>query len=401
MGSRKSPSRKGLAMALGVLSTFWLSTVPFILTPAMNRLGEYYSAVPYSRVLILSTVVALMVVPFSLLSGAVVGRKVGYRPMLLASIVLMLVGGMAPYLFPDRFWPVMACRVVCGVGVGLSYPLCNALVARLYDGETQGRMMGAAMMSMNLSGMLYQSVSGAACAADVRNVWLVHGVLLVPLVLVFFFLPEPEREGTAEPGALERPADSFFSMRVVVISFACCLLYILVNTVILNVSAVLAVRNLGDSAAAGMVSSTYAVGGLLSSLLYNRMYRGMGRWMVPFSLAMLCLGTACCGFGGSLALMVASEMCIGFATYLLWPGCCSDFAAMVSPDRLPLANGVISALWNLGVFLSAPYMGVVSGLTGDASPVTAVRVTLWLMLALSAVWTVARLRRPAKYERAK
>ena len=73
---------------------------------------------------------------------------------------------------------------------------------------------------------------------------------------------------------------------------------------------------------------------------------------------------------------------------------------MVSPDRLPLANGVISALWNLGVFLSAPYMGAVEALTGEASPVTAVRVTLWLMLALSAVWTVARLRRPARYERA-
>ena len=324
----------------------------------------------------------------------------GYRPMLLASILLMLAGGTAPCLFPDRFWLVMACRVVCGVGVGLSYPLSNALVARLYGWEEQGRMMGLGMMAMNLSGMLYQSVSGAACTAGVGNVWLVHGILLVPLVLVFLFLPEPEREGTAEPGALERPSDSRFSMRVVVISFACCLLYILVNTVILNVSSVLAVRDLGDSAVAGMVSSTYAVGGLLSSLVYNRLYRGMGRWMVPFSLAMLCLGTACCGFGNSLVLMVASEMCIGFATYLLWPGCCSDFAAMVSPDRLPLANGVISALWNLGVFLSAPYMGAVGAVTGDASPVTAVRVTLWLMLALSAVWTVARLRRPARYERA-
>ena len=90
MGLRKGHSRSGAAMALGVLSTFWLSTVPFILTPAMNRLGEHYSTVPYSQVLMLSTVVALMVVPFSLLSGAVVGRKVGYRPMLLASILLML-----------------------------------------------------------------------------------------------------------------------------------------------------------------------------------------------------------------------------------------------------------------------------------------------------------------------
>ena len=146
MGLRNS--RKGLAMALGVLPTFWLSTVPFILTPAMNRLGEYYSAVPYSRVLMLSTVVALMVVPFSLLSGAAVGRKVGYRPMLLASILLMLAGGTAPCLFPDRFWLVMACRVVCGVGVGLSYPLSNALVARLYGWEEQGRMMGLIYMLM-------------------------------------------------------------------------------------------------------------------------------------------------------------------------------------------------------------------------------------------------------------
>ena len=77
MGSRKSVFRGGPAMALGVLSTFWLSTVPFILTPAMNRLGEYYTAVPYSRVLMLSTVVALMVVPCSLLSGAAVGRAGG------------------------------------------------------------------------------------------------------------------------------------------------------------------------------------------------------------------------------------------------------------------------------------------------------------------------------------
>lgn len=385
---------------VGVLASFWLSPVTFILTPAVNSLANYYADVPYSQVLMLSTVVALMVVPFSLISGAVVGTKVRYRTMMLFSAALILAGGVAPWFFPERFSLVMACRVAVGIGMGLSYPLCNALIIRLYPGPGQGRMQGISMVVMNVSGMLYQSFSGLVCAYDVRAMWLVHGLVAIPLVLMFRFLKEPEQESPAPIEETAPPEKSFMSMRVVAISLGCCVLYVLINTIIINVSTVLAFRNLGDSATAGMVASTYAVGGLLSGVLYDQLYRRLGRWLFPFCMALYVVGAACCCYGGSVAAMVVSELCIGFATYITWPACSRDFAPMASADKQPLANGILSALWNLGVFFSAPYISAVARITGDASPIMAVTVTLWLTVALGVVWTIARLRRPAKYEQA-
>lgn len=387
----------GSAATIGVLASFWLSTIPFILVPAISSLGEFYAHIPYSQVLLLSTMVPLMVVPFSIISGMVTGTMVRYRTMMLLSAFLILVGGTAPWFFADRFYLVLAARVVCGVGVGLSYPLCNALVIRLFHGRAQGRMQGVSMVVMNLSGMLYQSVSGLVCARDVRYIWLVHGVIAIPLVLMLLFLKEPE--SAAPASAAEQPAEeSFLSLRVVAISFGCCLLYVLVNTVIINVSTVLEFRGLGNSATAGMVASTYAFGGLAAGILYDRVYRMMGRWMAPFCMVLYTAGAAFCAYGGSIAAMIASEVCIGFATYIIWPACSRDFEPMASADRQALANGILSALWNLGVFFSAPYIGLVAACTGDSSPVTAVRVTVWLIAALGVVWTVLRLRRPAKYE---
>ena len=84
--------------------------------------------------------------------------------------------------------------------------------------------------------------------------------------------------------------------------------------------------------------------------------------------------------------------------YIIRPACSRGFAPVASADRQALANGFLSALWNLGVFFSAPYIGLVAACTGDSSPVAAVRVTVWLTAALGVVWAVLRLRRPAKYE---
>lgn len=71
----------------------------------MNSLASFYeqSGIAYSTVLMLSTIVSLMVIPCSLISGAIAGKKIKYRSLAILSLVLALVGGIGPYFIRNFY----------------------------------------------------------------------------------------------------------------------------------------------------------------------------------------------------------------------------------------------------------------------------------------------------------
>ena len=163
--------KKSLALTLlGILPVFALAQSVQAINPALQSLSEYYADIPYSVVLLLSSIVSLVVIPVSSASGALAGRKVSYRALSITAMACVLAGGVLPYWVMANFPLTLICRMVVGVGIGIASPLSSALIMKLLPPEKQALWQGVGTAVMNLCGVFYQSVSGVVCLRDVRYI---------------------------------------------------------------------------------------------------------------------------------------------------------------------------------------------------------------------------------------
>ena len=372
---------------LGVLPVFALAQSVQVVNPALQSLSEYYAGIPYSVVLLLSSLVSLVVIPCSALAGGLAGRKVGYRALALTAMACVLVGGALPYWVMGSFPLTLICRMAVGVGIGIASPLSSALVMRLLPPERQAFWQGAGTAVMNLCGVCYQSLAGVVCLWDVRYIWLVYGIVLIPLLLTLFFLKEPPAmpPAPAARGKGKLPAGTLLTCG----GFG--LLYLFLSPVLLNISSILVGEGLGSSATAGAILSAYSAGGMAAGFVFGGVYKLLGRMTIPVSLLLQAAGLAGCAFGRSAALIGAGTVLFGVAIHWIWPACIMEFSRL--PDgKGALASGLFISALNIGTFLGSPFIGLVEMVSGSADPRLPVIAGFAGTLLVAAAWAGCKLK---------
>ncbi len=183
---------------ISVLAVYFAANVIFIMSPAMNSIAmELYPDIAYGTVLLLSTISSLFMIPGSLAAGAVLGKQVGFKQMAVVSL-----GGT----------------------------------------------------------IIYMLVSGAVCDISASNVWLVHGILIIPLILVLIFLKEPKKSGTEQSiqgSAADRSQNSPGEKLPLMAAFASAMFMIVFFAfypILLNMSAIVDQEGLGTAAVTGIIS---------------------------------------------------------------------------------------------------------------------------------------------------
>ena len=119
------------------MSAFFINNVPMIIYPAIHSISAMFPEVPLSTMTLVSTMTALMTVPFSIIAGALAGRKVRYRTLTVLSAALIVAGGVAPY-FNSGLYFILVSRVVAGIGVGLGMDVMGIKKEELIDGVEIG-----------------------------------------------------------------------------------------------------------------------------------------------------------------------------------------------------------------------------------------------------------------------
>jgi len=75
--------------SLALMSIFFVIPGALIVNPAIQTIADAYPTIPYTMVLMLSTIPLLIVVPMSLISGAVAGNKVKYKHLLVVAMFFL------------------------------------------------------------------------------------------------------------------------------------------------------------------------------------------------------------------------------------------------------------------------------------------------------------------------
>lgn len=385
-------------LCIGVLALQLIQQTSFAMTPALASFAKYWPDIDYSWIMMLQTLGYIAIIPSSIWSGAVAGSKVRYRTLAIWSLLLVLIGGVFPYFYHENFWVVLATRVVCGIGIGLTFTIGSAVITALFKGKMRGVMQGVATIVLTCSGIVYQYVSGIVCVKNVHYVWLVHLFLIIPLVLVILFLREPTKEELSD--AVEEGCNISskpdFSWRAILIPFGFGLFMIFPYCVVLNMSSVIDYMGMGADVA-GTVGIFYTIGGLAAGVLVGPMYSIFKKFAMSAAMIILFIGLALCGWGTTPFMMGVSEFFIGLGTFTIYPICIRDTNALVSPKGLMLCGGFFAATWNAGAFVSGPFISTINKTVSEV-PMVPLRYALICAIVFGIVWTVVRAMRPKQLE---
>ena len=339
-----------------------------------------------------------VIVLASPLVGALVDRLGPRRPFVAGLVVYGLGGGAG--LVVDDFLPLLASRVVLGLGTAAVYTAVTVLIYDLYEGQAMERALGY-RSSANSAGAAVWPLVGGAAGTLAWN--LPFGVYLValPLGLVAAAtIPETHAQhdaaangadGADTPDLRARLASTAAVFRrrpgllpVYLLYFgANALLYV----VVVFYPQFLPAVGVRSSFAISLYLSANGVAGGVAAAAYDRLVRHVDRGFLVFCA--LCLWVV--GFGVATATETAvgsvlPVVLLGLGVGLVFPSTFAWIEAFAPPDRQGQFSSYVASFGYTGQFLSpllfgplVPLVGLrgVFGAASTAAAVGALALGMW------------------------
>ncbi|MEO0032593.1 MAG: hypothetical protein RIS94_2351 [Pseudomonadota bacterium] len=200
-GAAPAPGARqpGFLQGISLLMPITLSVMAgLFVAPVAPNIAQHYIARDPAHagtiamlVELLVTVPALCVALFSPLAGQL-GDKLGRRRLLMWSMGIYLIVGVAPYFMEDLRL-IVATRVVVGLVEAMLMTLSTTLIGDYFDGEARNRWLAAQTGVASTTAVLVLMVAGAVGQSDWHNVFLLYLIPGVFLGMVALFTWEPEQ----------------------------------------------------------------------------------------------------------------------------------------------------------------------------------------------------------------
>lgn len=382
---------------IALLAVYFAANVIFIMSPAMNAIAtELYPDLPYTSVLLVSTISSLLMIPGSLVAGAALG-KVKFKTMALISMGGIIIFGMLPY-FIRPLTAVYVFRGIVGFCIGLGFPLQSTLALQLFNDKERPRALGFATVSLSVGSIVFMVVSGMLADQNAAYPYLFHAILLIPLILVLTLLKEPSAEDKVETveAPSQVPETGKMPPYAIFTAFMFAVVFFAFYPVLLNMSSVCANENIGGATVAGILLALYTVGNCIGGFIFEPLHRFAGKLVVPVGLVFWILGTACFAFGHSVPLIIIGVLLSGTAVQTVWPGTVNTYSEYVPKNKQSMAVAIFVSGMNIGCFLTTYFIGAVANITGDTNPRLPIFYGFFIVLIFGAVWGVVEAIRKAR-----
>ncbi|MBZ6496632.1 MFS transporter [Natrinema longum] len=316
-----------------------------------------------------------VIVLASPLVGSLVDR-IGPRRPFVGGLLVYGVGGGAG-LVVDSFYPLLASRVVLGLGTAAVYTSVTVLIYELYEGQAMERALGYRSSANSAGAAVWPLIGGAAGTLAWNAPFGVY-LVAVPLgLLAAATIPETQSAGDAPAadgsGSAEEAAGGIGEVPAVFRDRpALPLVYVLYlgANALLYVIVVFYPQFLaGIGVTASLDISLYlaangAAGGV-SAIAYDRLLRYAGRstlvgaafvlWTAAFGIATV-VGTA---VGAALPVIL-----FGLGIGLVFPSTFAWVEAFAPPDRQGQFSSYIASAGYTGQFLSPVLFGALVPIAG-------------------------------------
>ncbi|AEB07291.1 major facilitator superfamily MFS_1 [Coriobacterium glomerans PW2] len=365
LANRFTGRARTIIVAVGVLQIYFACIAANVMDPALHDLQQLFPGISHEQIASLITIPNLAAIPASILSGALTGRRLRYRTVLTMSFLLIVVGGSAP-LFLMSFQTVVCARMVLGFGLGLLWPLGNALIIDLFPGERRAYMFGVGEVVKNVSLIILQMIVGLLVGVSAKISWSAYLVLLLSLAALLLCLPEPEIRPVAAQTPLAAAIRQLPRRLYVFILFYC--VCMIVQTIYqLNMSSIIVTEGLGDATTAATVLSTATLTAMFAALSFGLIQKVLGDYTITFCAGALGLGTFCISQAATLPPMYASAVIVGIGLGTMSSSFYVKIAECANNENAALVSGFQVVLGGLGGYLPSYFLVLVAAVFNSQS----------------------------------
>ena len=398
MEARKKavPGKLSALNIAGILALFCTMSEFAILTPSIAAFSHHFVNTDITTIMLANSVTGIISVPVSMLSGALLDR-IGFRPAAIVGVLVMSLGGAFPFLLPGitDYFPVIASRVIVGLGLGIMFPVGNATIITFFQGEQRSRLLGLGMTMQFAFTLVYTTVAGYLTEIGWNYSFLSYLVGLVPLLAVVAWLPEgrslaivDRMKTIREKGEVKKKVpNAIWGYALFALAAWTCVVTVQVVT-----STVLDVRGLAGPGESALVINCCGIGTILCGLLFSRLVKVFTTRLFGASALLVLLGVLPCFIADNVFAYAAGVFLLGFGGSAFFTAAQNAAGNIAPASRIPLVSGVMTSMMNLGPFLS-PYLFAASMLTIPSLGADAVFPVL---IALAATVSVVGLVHPMK-----
>lgn len=334
-----------MKLAIAIFAISFLAMGVGTTSPALASIGQAFPDVDFSMILLVATLPALFMVPFSILGGKLAGTVMKFKTLVIIGTTLFLFGGTAPY-FMNSFTGILVMRAIVGVGLGIMSPIAPALIMNLFEGKIRENLMGINGIVTNIGGIVFQMLGGILCAVNWRNTFLAHLLAVVSLIIVLFMLPEPPK--------VEKPGTEKVKMPGMVYGWATIFLFytVLLYPMLTGMSSLVLANNYGTAAGAGIALTMFTVGGMISGIIFGNVYHAATRFTFVLGLIIHAIGYIFLIYGNSLMLLTVGATIVGIGFGFVMPAVTMSAGMLVPPYATPFAISLVIGFMSIGGFCS-------------------------------------------------
>lgn len=388
--------KAGFIVVLAVLAAYFCNAIAGLVNPAIASLAAAYPDASLNTIMLVSTIPMLFAIPTNFLCGSVV-KKIGVKNTLIGGLIIFIVSSVVPFVMRTSFTPILVTRAINGLGYGLISPITPMLVNAYIEPERRSSILGYGQSVTQGFGIVLSAVVGIVAAGSVYNIWLLNLIMCIPLVLGLMLPQPPQWEEDAPQASAEDAAAPAQKEKIPaaawVIIFLAFLWFVFSYPAFLYLSPLVLGSGLGDAAMAGFVQTMFNVGGVISGLIFGKVYAKTGKYLLSVGLFLLVINYAIFAFTSSAPLYYAANIIGGIGYSFVYVGFITALSMNCAPTVFPTAMGFMSALMNCGAFVSSYVISFIAGAAGMSASLTFPFV---LCAAVFVVFGIVLIIRPLK-----
>lgn len=340
-------NKKNAMSALLAIAFIQLSTSA--VTPALATMSAKFSNISQNSIALLTTLPSLMSIPSTLIASSFVGKQLKYKSLVIFGFLCLLLGGIGPCL-TENFYIILVWRAIFGIGIGCVIPLVMPLTMLFFNKEEVQGVMGANSISTNVGAILFQLLGGLLCSRFGWHATFFIYFLLIPCAIVAFLMPEPEKQEQSLSESTEVVHNNSLRgiMKWLVIDF---FYMVFCFTLITQTSSAIAENGFGSSTVSGIALSLFTAGGVLGGIIFRKSKKITGNVFIII-FANMFAGFVLMTIANNVIVFLLGEVFVGLGFGMFNPACNISVGLIVGADARARAASLLSAIGNLGGFLS-------------------------------------------------
>ncbi|WP_303831267.1 MFS transporter [Asticcacaulis taihuensis] len=338
---------------LCMLSTLSVAAA-LLIAPVLPKIIAAFPNDPMAetKVILALSVPALVVALTAPFAGRFTDRT-GRKSLLLASLVLYFVCGLAPFVLNDLN-AIIASRVGVGLAESGFMTASTTLIGDYFKGPRRENWLVVQTSIASVSAVVLAAVGGILGDLGWRVPFLIYGLPILFIPLVMLLIREPRRDADeAETGRF--PFMAVFPLYVIGLLAAIFFFIIPIQTPF-----VLTARAMGSSQVIGLTSAVGGIAVPLGGLIFKLLGRLKLAQHLSLAFALIAGGLALFVGNGSYAVTCVGIVLTGLGCGITLPAILTSIMAKLSFDQRGRGTGGWQTAFFLGNFLSPV---IVLGLT--------------------------------------